>query len=75
MFVDFDPIGVGRDVSVLAKRLLAAAGSHFKLDMISNRGVVVWPNGHPDTFKVFSFILKEKIRAETFLFLGRSLAL
>lgn len=22
----------------------------FKLSMISNRGVVVWPNGHPDTF-------------------------
>ncbi len=29
----------------------AACGTEFTLQMISNRGVVVWPNGHPDTYK------------------------
>ncbi len=34
----------------LASTLLAAAGEKWKLVMISNRGVKVWPNGHDETF-------------------------
>jgi isocitrate dehydrogenase len=49
LFVDYDP-ATGRDPARLASTLQKAAGKGFKLSMISNRGVVVWPNGHPDTF-------------------------
>ncbi len=49
IFVDYDP-ATGRDPARLAAILQKAAGSNLKLKMISNRGVVVWPNGHPDTF-------------------------
>lgn len=51
IFVDWDP-EAGRDPAVLAQRLNASCGPDFKLTMISNRGVVVWPNGHPNTHKV-----------------------
>lgn len=34
----------------LASRLAEAAGRNFKLDMITNRGVKVWPGGFPETF-------------------------
>lgn len=52
VFVDYDPVE-GRDANVLATKLrVACAGSGFELSMISNRGVVVWPNGRPETFKV-----------------------
>jgi isocitrate dehydrogenase len=34
----------------LAGRLLAAAGEPMRLQMITNRGVKVWPNGMPETF-------------------------
>ncbi|MFN5904070.1 MAG: hypothetical protein ACK439_14030, partial [Novosphingobium sp.] len=34
----------------LAARLQAAVGSLVPLAMITNRGVKVWPAGHPDTF-------------------------
>ena len=50
VFVDYDP-PQGRDVERLALLLQAASGKGFQLSMISNRGVVVWPNGHPDTYK------------------------
>jgi isocitrate dehydrogenase len=33
----------------LAARLLAAAGEDFELQMITNRGVKVWPGGMPET--------------------------
>jgi isocitrate dehydrogenase len=49
---------VGSDVFVqarcepgqLAERLLAAAPGAFRLQMITNRGVQVWPTGQPETF-------------------------
>jgi isocitrate dehydrogenase len=34
----------------LAARLAAAAGTPLKLQMITNRGVKVWPDGLPETF-------------------------
>lgn len=66
IFVDYDPatgrdpnrlasvlqraVGKGEfDGWILVGRLVMSP-SDFKLSMISNRGVVVWPNGHPDTF-------------------------
>lgn len=54
VFVDWDPKNVGRNPNKLAEQLNAAVGANcpFKLKMISNRGVLVWPGGHPDTYKV-----------------------
>ena len=34
----------------LARKLMPVAGSAFALQMITNRGVKVWPDGHPETF-------------------------
>ena len=34
----------------LAARLQPIAGAAFSLQMITNRGVKVWPEGHPETF-------------------------
>jgi isocitrate dehydrogenase len=41
-----------RDPEALAEKLLAAAGEDrcLQLQMITNRGVKVWPNGIPETF-------------------------
>lgn len=51
VFVDWDP-ATGRNPDDLARPLLDACAGDFKLSMISNRGVVVWPNGNPNTYKV-----------------------
>ncbi len=37
-------------VDSLAERLTAVAGDDFELQMITNRGVKVWPAGMPETF-------------------------
>ena len=39
----------GRSATRLAERAQTAAGE-FKLSLITNRGVRVWPQGHPDTW-------------------------
>jgi isocitrate dehydrogenase len=39
-----------RDPNVLGKQLEAIAADDFKLKMITNRGVKVYPNGFPETF-------------------------
>jgi len=39
----------GRDAAVLGKQLEAAAPAQFKLKMITNRGVKVYPDGFPET--------------------------
>jgi isocitrate dehydrogenase len=39
----------GRSPDALARRLLPVAGDGFRLAMISNRGVKVWPAGMPQT--------------------------
>jgi isocitrate dehydrogenase len=39
----------GRSASRLAEQAQTAAGA-FKLSLITNRGVRVWPQGHPDTW-------------------------
>lgn len=49
VFLDWDESG--RDPDVLGSRLEAAAGDDFKLKMITNRGVKVYPGGFPETFK------------------------
>ncbi len=36
--------------AALADTLRTAAGPGFTLEMITNRGVKVWPNGYPETF-------------------------
>ncbi|EDQ92104.1 uncharacterized protein MONBRDRAFT_31232 [Monosiga brevicollis MX1] len=50
IFVDWE--GTGRDPNILAQHLQACEGDHLKLEMISNRGVKVWPDGNPNTYKV-----------------------
>jgi isocitrate dehydrogenase len=39
------------DVEDLAAKLQRAQTETLQLQMITNRGVKVWPNGHPETFK------------------------
>eukprot|EP00730_Choanoeca_flexa_P011360 TRINITY_DN2478_c0_g1_i1.p1 TRINITY_DN2478_c0_g1~~TRINITY_DN2478_c0_g1_i1.p1 ORF type:complete len:529 (+),score=141.12 TRINITY_DN2478_c0_g1_i1:65-1651(+) len=48
-FVDWE--GDKRNPDVLAEQLQACE-TNLKLEMISNRGVKVWPNGNPHTYKV-----------------------
>ena len=38
------------DVDAFADQLTQLAGDNLTLEMISNRGVKVWPNGFPETF-------------------------
>jgi len=38
------------DAAALAERLQPVAGNEFELQMITNRGVKVWPDGLPETF-------------------------
>lgn len=38
------------DRETLAQTLQKAETAHLPLQMITNRGVKVWPNGHPETF-------------------------
>jgi isocitrate dehydrogenase len=42
--------GEKRDPNVLGKQLEAFSAGSFKLQMITNRGLKVYPNGHPETF-------------------------
>ena len=48
IFLDYED---GRNPDELAQRLQTQAGP-FELQMISNRGVKVWPHGNPATYKV-----------------------
>jgi isocitrate dehydrogenase len=48
IFLEWD----GQDVEQLASKLQPLGGDLLKLQMITNRGVKVWPNGLPETFKV-----------------------
>lgn len=41
----------GRDPEALAARLQPLAGEAFRLAVITNRGVKVWPQGRPETFR------------------------
>ncbi|MEM7658897.1 MAG: NADP-dependent isocitrate dehydrogenase [Bacteroidota bacterium] len=47
-FLDWN--GEARDPDVLGKQLETLAGPEFKLKMITNRGVKVYPGGLPETF-------------------------
>ncbi len=49
VFIDW--IKDGRNPDALGKQLEAAQGDVFKLKMITNRGVKVYPGGLPETFK------------------------
>jgi isocitrate dehydrogenase len=49
VFVDWD--APGRDPEALATELRAAAGEAFRLGVVTNRGVRVWPQGNPHTFR------------------------
>jgi isocitrate dehydrogenase len=49
VFVNWDEHG--RDPDVLGGELEAIAGNDFKLTMITNRGVKVYPGGLPETFR------------------------
>ena len=40
-----------RDPDVLAESLKASAPAGWWLDMITNRGVKVWPDGLPETYR------------------------
>jgi isocitrate dehydrogenase len=60
MFVEWN----GEDAELLAKRLEPIAGPAFQLQMITNRGVKVWPNGIPETLKVDHWRCRFVARAE-----------
>ncbi|MFN3783189.1 MAG: NADP-dependent isocitrate dehydrogenase [Spirosomataceae bacterium] len=46
VFVHWD----GTNAEVLAEKWLKAKPEQVKLEMITNRGIKVWPNGFPETF-------------------------
>lgn len=48
LFLEWD----GQAPERLAERLQSIAGAKLELQMITNRGVKVWPSGLPETFKV-----------------------
>ncbi len=48
VFIDWDE--AGRDPNVLGRKLEALAGESFRLRVITNRGVKVYPGGLPETF-------------------------
>jgi isocitrate dehydrogenase len=48
LFVEWE----GQDADALAARLQPLGGQMLELQMITNRGVKVWPQGIPETFKV-----------------------
>lgn len=48
VFIDWDE--AGRDPNVLGRKLEALAGEAFRLRVITNRGVKVYPGGLPETF-------------------------
>jgi isocitrate dehydrogenase len=49
VFFDWDR--PGRDPEALARELAEHTTAAFRLTMISNRGVKVWPHGRPETFR------------------------
>ncbi len=48
IFIDWD--ADDRDPNIIGKQLEELTGTVFKLKMITNRGVKVYPNGMPETF-------------------------
>ncbi|QDG54857.1 NADP-dependent isocitrate dehydrogenase [Persicimonas caeni] len=48
VFIDWDE--QGRDAQVIGRGLQEAAADNWKLKMITNRGVKVYPGGFPETF-------------------------
>ena len=48
VFVDWDDLD--RDPRALGARLAEVAPSGWRLEMVTNRGVKVWPDGLPETF-------------------------
>jgi isocitrate dehydrogenase len=51
LFVDWVGEDGTRNADQLAEALKAASTGSFQLEMITNRGVKVWPGGLPETFK------------------------
>ena len=49
LFIDWDE--AGRDANVLGPRVKALSDQELKLRMITNRGVKVYPEGLPETFR------------------------
>ena len=49
VFIDWDE--AGRDPDLLGRRMEALNGNGLKLKMITNRGVKVYPEGLPETFR------------------------
>jgi len=49
VFIDWDENG--RDPNLLGRRMEALNGNGVKLKMITNRGVKVYPEGLPETFR------------------------
>ena len=39
------------DTDALAAKLAPLAGPEFKLTMLTSRGIKVWPDGQPETFR------------------------
>ena len=49
VFLNWDE--AGRNADVLGSALSTLAGPEFRLALITNRGVKVWPNGNPQTLR------------------------
>jgi len=51
-----------RDSDALAGRLVALAGPDFRLTMLTSRGMKVWPDGMPETFRGDEFRCRHRRR-------------
>lgn len=63
VFLDWDQNG--RDPDVLGKKLEEASTNSLKLSLITNRGVKVFPDGHPETFKADHWRCRFRTEAES----------
>lgn len=63
IFLDWDE--AGRDPEVLAKKLHGAETGGLELRLITNRGVKVYPEGMPETFKTDHWRCRFRTQADT----------
>ncbi len=63
VFLDWDE--AGRDPEVLAKKLHGAETGGLELRLITNRGVKVYPEGMPETFKTDHWRCRFRTQADT----------
>lgn len=58
-------VHAGHDLDALGQQLISAAGPEWPLQMITSRGVKVWPNPNPDTILTDHFRCRFELKSPT----------